>query len=47
VEEVAGNIPKIYAALDNQWEDHQSNMIKVEGKIVYSTISSQSNMEGS
>jgi hypothetical protein len=33
VQEVVGNIPKIYAALENQWEDHHSNMIEVEGKI--------------
>jgi hypothetical protein len=33
VEEVARNILKNYATLDNRRKDHQLNMIKVEGKI--------------
>jgi hypothetical protein len=33
IEDMSGNIPRIYASLKNRYENHRSNMIKVEGKI--------------
>jgi len=39
VEDVGKNIPKIYATLENQQKNHQSNMIEVKGKIIDQPIS--------
>jgi predicted aspartyl protease len=33
VEDMGGNMPRIYASLDNKKEEYQSPMIEVEGKI--------------
>ena len=33
VGQVARTVPRIYAALDDRQEDHQSTMVEVEGKI--------------
>jgi predicted aspartyl protease len=33
VEDMGGNMPRIYAALDNKQAEHQSLMIEMEGKI--------------
>jgi hypothetical protein len=33
VEYMGGNIPNIYASLDNKKEEYQSSMIEVEGNI--------------
>jgi hypothetical protein len=38
VEDMGGNIPRIYAALDNKQADYQSHMIEVEGMINNQTI---------
>ena len=34
VGQVARNIPRTYAALEDRQEDHQSTLVEVEGKIV-------------
>ena len=39
VENAARGMPRIYAALDHQQADHQSNMIEVEGMICNQSIS--------
>jgi len=33
IEDMGGNMPRIYVALDNKQEKYQSSMIEVEGKI--------------
>jgi hypothetical protein len=33
VEDIGGNMPRIYASLDNNQEEYQSPMIEVEGNI--------------
>lgn len=33
MEDVASETPRIYAAFDDHQADHQSSMVKVEGKI--------------
>ena len=38
VEDVGGSVQRIYVALDERQVDHQSKMIKVEGKIANKTI---------
>ena len=37
--QVVRTIPRIYAALEDHQEDHQSNMVEVEGKISKKSIS--------
>ena len=39
VENATRGMPRIYAALDHRQEDHQSNMIEVEGMIHNQSIS--------
>ena len=37
--QVARTIPKIYAALEDRQENHQSNVVEVEGKIAKKFVS--------
>ena len=39
VVQVARVVPRIYAALDDRQEDHQSTMVEVAGKIVEKSVS--------
>jgi hypothetical protein len=39
VEDMGRNIPRIYASLQDRQEEYQSNMIKVEGKIINQLVS--------
>ena len=39
VDQVARKIPRIYAALEDRQEDHQSTVVEVAGKIVEQSIS--------
>ena len=39
VGQVARVVPRIYAALEDRQEDHQSTMVEVAGKIVEQSIS--------
>ena len=39
VGQVARAVPRIYAALEDRQEDHQSSVVKVAGKIVEQSVS--------
>ena len=39
VAQVARTVPRIYAALEDRQEDHQSNVVEVEGKIAKQSVS--------
>jgi hypothetical protein len=39
VDDVVRNLPQIYASLDNRQANHQSNIVKVEGKIAKKPLS--------
>ena len=36
--QVTGTVPRIYAALEDLQEDHQSTLVEVEGKIVEQSV---------